>query len=371
MTVLGFDTSNYTSSVALVGAAGEVLEDGRKRLVVKPGGRGLRQSEALFQHWENLPELAGPVLREHRLNIGAVAVSDRPRPADGSYMPVFLAGLRYGEAVATALGVPLLRFSHQEGHARAGVRGTCLEYKERFLAWHISGGTSELLFFEEGAARKVGGSKDISFGQLLDRVGVALEAPFPCGAALDVMATGHEAGMGAEADGVRQMVGAPVLSAIAVDGLSFNLSGIETQALREIERLKSRENTEKRPAREGIPFSAGGLVHEVFCRIGSAITAITVSAAAEYGIDKVLFTGGVAASMFLRGSLPAWVEAESVRANRASGPRKTKNGAPAWGGTGAAPRPECVFGDANLSSDNAVGVALLGMDAAQAIAQGC
>ena len=57
LAVLGIDTSCYTTSVAAVTLEGQVLSSVRRLLVVKMGGRGLRQSEGVFQHVQNLPEL--------------------------------------------------------------------------------------------------------------------------------------------------------------------------------------------------------------------------------------------------------------------------------------------------------------------------
>jgi N6-L-threonylcarbamoyladenine synthase len=306
--VLGIDTSNYTSSAALVTADRGVLADARKQLPVKSGERGLRQSEAFFHHVDNIPALAGPLLGEYRARVAAVAVSDKPRPVHGAYMPVFRAGLRFAEAFAAALGAPLFCFSHQEGHIRAALHGTELNRDGPFLAWHISGGTSELLLAESGGSKLsiVGGGKDISFGQLIDRVGVALGMDFPAGARLDALAS--------ETDAQAQAI---KLTRIHRDGLFFNLSGIETQCLR--------------AAKGGV--SAEALSLAVFENIADCLRSIGEEAARAYGVKDILFTGGVSASEFLRGRLSA---------------------------AGSAKAP--VFGEAALSGDNAVGVALLGAE---------
>ena len=55
--VLGIDTSCYTTSVAVLSLEGKLLADERRLLKVKPGRRGLAQSEMVFQHTRNLPEL--------------------------------------------------------------------------------------------------------------------------------------------------------------------------------------------------------------------------------------------------------------------------------------------------------------------------
>ena len=54
---LGIDTSNYTTSVCLYDAdSGKVISK-RRLLPVKDGELGLRQSDAVFHHVQQLPDL--------------------------------------------------------------------------------------------------------------------------------------------------------------------------------------------------------------------------------------------------------------------------------------------------------------------------
>jgi len=147
---LSIDTSNYTTSVAAVDADGNIVADERQLLKVDQGERGLRQSQALFQHIVALPELIKKVtdiIHKKNLRICAVAASDRPRPVEGSYMPVFLAGDGYARVISDTLGVPLYEFSHQDGHIMSGIR-SCEGYdllEKEFISVHLSGGTTEIL----------------------------------------------------------------------------------------------------------------------------------------------------------------------------------------------------------------------------------
>ncbi|MDI6823198.1 MAG: O-sialoglycoprotein endopeptidase [Bacillota bacterium] len=189
--ILALDTSCYTTSCALVEASGRARADLRLPLPVPPGGRGLRQAEAVFHHLVQLPRLVERVMevaRREDVRVTAVAASTRPRPPRDSYLPVFRAGEGFGRAVAAALGVPFVELSHQEGHLGAvwnpGLPDTV-------LALHVSGGTTELLRLQGGAAREavsLGTSLDLHAGQFLDRVGVAMGLPFPAGAHLDRLA---------------------------------------------------------------------------------------------------------------------------------------------------------------------------------------
>ena len=306
---MGIDTSNYKTSVAVVDSEKKILCDLRKLLRVKQGERGLRQSDALFQHLENLPPLLEEALSDGRTrDIRAVCTSDRPRPVEGSYMPVFKAGIGFGQAVAAALQVPHYRFSHQEGHIEAIRAYSQFAEKEAFLCYHLSGGTCELLKVEPGSLTKIGGSKDLSMGQVLDRVGVKMGFSFPAGESLDHMAVSAESP-------------SQDLKKIPADGLWFNLSGIETQCGRKLEELRKNETGQE------------SLVRELFDKFVKILIEITEKAADETGLDSVMFAGGVSSSRYVRRRLEQYFERSSI---------------------------EIAFGRPELSQDNAVGTALLG-----------
>jgi len=322
--ILGIDTSNYTTSLAITDVNGTIAADKRKPLSVRQGERGLRQSHALFQHMENLPdmlvELFGLFDKDR---IGAVSASNRPRPVPGSYMPVFKAGVNYGKIVAASLGVPLFGFSHQEGHLEAVIHNSALEEEAEYLAYHLSGGTTELLFVKKGTIEILGGSRDLSFGQVIDRAGVALGMDFPAGREMDCMAVQHRdklsadpiiTGSGSHKENRSE---AGLLKAISIDGLEINLSGIETQFQRKLEKGASQEI----------------LVYELFLNISTCLCRLTESAVSKTGCSRILFTGGVAASSFLRDEIKNFLKDKSI---------------------------SVVFGDPALSSDNAVGAAFLG-----------
>lgn len=169
---VGFDTSNYTTSAAVCDADGEVLLNARTLLPVREGERGLRQSDAVFFHVRNLPDLLGQVRETVRGRVvRAVGCSVSPRRAEGSYMPCFLSGIMAAEAFAAAIDVPVLRFAHQEGHIMAALHSAGAESlltAERFAAFHVSGGTTEVLLVRPRAdgfdTEIAGGSRDLARG---------------------------------------------------------------------------------------------------------------------------------------------------------------------------------------------------------------
>ena len=279
MPVLGLDTSNYTTSAAWFD--GRTGRNSGRLLEVRPGELGLRQSDALFQHVKRLPEVISALTGEEGLTgLQAVGASTRPRAVEGSYMPCFLAGASQGQVLSQVLGVPFYAFSHQQGHlAAAAWSAGRLELLDRpFLAWHLSGGTTELLRVEpeeDGVSLRaeiLGGTSDISAGQLIDRTGVLLGLPFPAGKALDALY--------GQADACRELPG-------EAQRLTFSLSGMENQVKKLLEQGEKPANIAR--------FTLDTVI-EVVLRA-------TQEAQRRYPGLPVLCSGGVASNSQLRAAL--------------------------------------------------------------------
>ena len=272
MPVLGLDTSNYTTSAAVFD--GEGGRNQGRLLEVRPGELGLRQSDALFQHVKHLPEVVEALLGEEGLGtVQAVGASTRPRAVEGSYMPCFLAGASQGQVLSQVLGVPFYAFSHQQGHlAAAAWSAGRLDLLDRpFLAWHLSGGTTELLRVEpeeDGVAVRaeiLGGTSDISAGQLIDRTGVLLGLSFPAGKGVEKLS--------------RQAQKREYYK-VKVNGLTFSLSGMENKVRQMVQRGEE-------------PAEIAWFAQETVCRV---VQACTKAAMEEYPGLPVLCSGGVASN---------------------------------------------------------------------------
>lgn len=304
---IGIDTSCYTTSVACTDGKSIVFSKGAM-LSVAFGDRGLRQSEGLFQHVKQLPPLLRELLSNiDKADVACVAVSASPTAVPDSYMPVFLAGLGQAETLAAALDVPMIRADHQSGHIRAALYGneTLLD-QNRFFAVHISGGTTDLLIVEPHRdapyrIETIGRSTDLHAGQFVDRVGVALGMPFPAGKHLEALA--HTA----EQKNVKL--------ASAVKGMDCSFSGAESEAQRLLHTVPDAE-----------------LAYGVYDCLARSLSKMFAQAVQTYGDLPFLVCGGVASSGLLRTMLQ----------KRFSG--------------------RLYFGKPELSSDNAVGVALIGAD---------
>lgn len=304
---VGFDTSNYRTSAAAVTLDGEILVNYRELLPVSEGERGLRQSEAVFAHIRQIRNCEEALRRGLAgARIVAVAASVRPRDGEDSYMPVFQVGHTVGSMLAAATGVPFYETTHQRGHLAAAMRGTGLKPEEKLLALHLSGGTTDLLEADEKTIRTIGGSGDLHAGQLVDRAGVAMGLGFPSGEALEALAArGRSEGR--------------LGCSLEKGDLVCHLSGAETKVQQCI--------------REG-SLSREDIAREIYDLLARTVVRMLRAGSAATGIRKALAAGGVASSPLLR----------QLIAERAA---KTRG------------CPEIVFGDPELSGDNAAGVAVI------------
>ena len=301
--ILGIDTSNYTTSAALLDLKDGKIYQAKQLLPVKPGEAGLRQSDAVFHHTRQLPEQLEqlkPVLQND--TICAVGVSSRPRNLDGSYMPCFLTGLGMARGIALTQHLPLHITSHQIGHVLAALYSAGrLELRHRpFLAFHVSGGTTDSLYCAPDAAELLkitpcGTSLDLKAGQAIDRVGLMLGLQFPCGKALEQLAAGCT-----EKVSVR-----PVTR-----GMDCCLSGLENQCRKLLENGTAKETVAK------------------FCllTVAETVRAMTRAALQNYGDLPVIYAGGVMSNRLIRPIISRQID--------------------------------CAFAEPDFACDNAAGVAV-------------
>ncbi len=303
---LGVDTSNYTTSLSLV-CEGEVIANVRRLLPVKEGEKGLRQSDAVFLHTKALPELSKELFSSvdiSQAKLCAVGVSSRPRDAEGSYMPCFLAGYSYASAIAHSHNIPMYTFSHQAGHISAAVYSSekevsCFE-DSPFISFHVSGGTTEALYTEFNGetylCKVIGGTNDASCGQIIDRAGVMMGISFPCGKELDAIS----------GDSTKKLP----LTVSCKDGY-FSMSGLENK----VQKLLS-DGEEK-----------SDIAMFLFRSIASSLKKSSEYLRQVYGTLPILYAGGVMSNSVIRRELSSL--------------------------------SDVYFASPDLSSDNACGTALL------------
>lgn len=307
--ILGIDTSHYRTSLSLADTRGNLLDDQRRWLDVPKGSRGLQPSEAVFQHVQQMPLFMDKLsFQPHELV--AVCASTAPRPVPGSYMPVFRVGESFARTLSATLDVPFYSTTHQEGHiAAAEGSASSTPAASSFIAVHLSGGTSELLFCQRKqtgyAIEKKGGTTDLHAGQLIDRLGVALGLSFPAGPHLERLAHTSEGAFSVPS---------------SVRGFDFSFSGPTTALLRALERDEVPHADLARAAEKCI----ANTLEKVLCHTLETLK-----------IRDVFIVGGVAANAFIRERLKQRLE------HPARGAR-------------------LFFADPVFSGDNAFGVARIG-----------
>ena len=277
---LGIDTSCYTTSCAIIDSDFHILGEARKLLEVKPGERGLQQSNMVFQHTKALPKL---MLELPQVPISGIGVSGFPRREENSYMPAFMVGLGQGETLSHILNVPLHIFAHQENHILAALRDLEHIPTEPFLALHLSGGTTELVYCHyqgEGIFEShiIGGSKDLQGGQYVDRIGVAMGLPFPAGKHLESLAlqtTEYE----------------PLPSSMKDGWISF--AGPCSAAMRRINKTMS-------------DLDKSNLARAVFTSMGNALEKMITYHIKEKPVHTLIAVGGVMSNSLLRNRLETY-----------------------------------------------------------------
>ena len=310
--IIGIDTSCYTTSIAAISLEKSIILNEKIMLNVKENSNGLRQSEGVFQHINNLGELSEKLNYLHdNYNIVGVCVSKKPRPIENSYMPVFTVGYNFGKFMANSLNCKFYETTHQENHIEASLLNSKINNRDRFLSVHMSGGTTEILLLNrnknstEYNIEIVGGTKDISFGQLIDRIGVKLGYRFPAGKYIDKNAISCE----------RKILNG--LKTSVKDGY-MNLSGLENQINKIIDS-------------EDCKYISKLLLEAVVRNMYKSLIYISKL----YNINEVVFCGGVAASEYVRTNLSIKLRREKIYSH---------------------------FTKSEYSTDNACGCAIIGVD---------
>lgn len=298
---LGIDTSNYTTSIALCDECGRVLQ--KKRLLpVKNGERGLRQSDAVFHHTKAYPELLNELFENIDEKIEAVGVSVSPTTEKGSYMPCFLVGESFASSLSSVLNIPLFKFSHQQGHIVAALYSADkLELlNERFIAFHVSGGTTDAVLCENDNGNlkitPISSSNDLKAGQAVDRIGVKIGLQFPCGKELEKLALKSTK---------------TYKFKIKLFNGDCSLSGLENKCLKMLEDGESQEDVAK----------------FLFCYIAETLSSMVSDIFLKYGELPLVFAGGVMSNTIIKDILKS--------------------------------RFSAFFAEPEFSSDNAAGIAVL------------
>lgn len=275
---IGIDTSNYTTSCAICSEDGIILENYKALLPVKEGENGLRQSDAVFAHVKNFELISSYIKEKHAdYEIVAIGYSAYPRDCENSYMPCFLVGKAVAQMISALYNIDIYKFSHQMGHIQAAVYSSDVQINEDFIAFHVSGGTTEILHVTPHnntyLIKQIGGSIDLHAGQAIDRIGVKMGLNFPCGREMEAYA-------------IKNSEKIPPIKS-CVNGYECNISGLENLA------LKLYAKTE----------SISLVSAYVFEFISKTLIKLTENLRKEYINKKIIFAGGVMSNSIIQNNL--------------------------------------------------------------------
>lgn len=307
--IIGIDTSCYTTSIAAISLDKEVIFNKKIMLKVKDNSNGLRQSEAVFQHVNNLGEISSEISSiVEKYNVCGICASTKPRPVEKSYMPVFTVGSNFGKLFSSLNNCHFYETTHQENHIEASLLTNKIKNENKFLSVHMSGGTTEILLIHNNGLNYdveiVGGTKDVSFGQLIDRIGVKMGYKFPAGKYLDE-----------DAINCNEKIEFGLKTSVK-DGY-MNLSGIENQ----INKIINDYNKE---------YISKLLLDTISRNIIKSILYISK----KHNINEIVFAGGVSASKYVSNKVKNELRKSNI---------------------------ESYFTKGEYSTDNAVGCAIIGL----------
>lgn len=279
MVFLGLDTSNYTTSAAIINMQDMTAVQRKMLLPVKQGELGLRQSDAVFHHIKQMPQIISGLFEEYSVTLSAIGVSYRPRNIEGSYMPCFLCGEGLADSLGTVMKLPVHKTSHQTGHILAALfsAGKLELLRRKFIAFHVSGGTTDCLLVSKDDEniiniKEIGSSLDIKAGQAIDRVGLMLGLEFPCGKELEKLAEKSDRKYSPK---------------IVLKGGNCCLSGLENKCRKMIDDGEASENV----ARFCLEF------------VRCTIDAMTHYARDNYGDLPIIYAGGVMSDKLIKNGL--------------------------------------------------------------------
>jgi N6-L-threonylcarbamoyladenine synthase len=301
--VLGIETSCDDTACAVLDGDGRVLASvvSSQMAAHRPFG-GVVPEIASREHLVNWPqvshralELAGARMSE----IDVVAATRGP-----GLVGALLVGLSLGKAVAFALDRPFHGVHHLEGHLFSpflAAPGEAPEaVPEGFIGLVVSGGHTNLFAVRGGEVTTLGETRDDAMGEVFDKVGKRLGLPYPQGPKVDALAE----------EGNPEAF--PFSVPFTGDDLDFSYSGLKSQTLLEIERLRERGvsvdlSDGAEPPREVLDLLAGfrqGAVRQILSRLRRLHR--------KQEIKLLAVSGGVAANRLLRREVTTWAAREGI-----------------------------------------------------------
>ncbi len=240
-------------------------------------------------------------------DVDAVAVTAGP-----GLMGALVVGVAAAKALSAYLGKPLYGVNHLVGHVAVDL----LDHgplPQPALALLVSGGHTSLLHVEDVATSitEIGSTIDDAAGEAYDKVARLLGLAYPGGPVIDKAA--------AEGDptAIRFPRGLTARHDLEKHRFDFSFSGLKTAVARWVEQRRL----------EGKDIPVADVAASFQEAVADVLTAKTVDAARQYGVDSILIGGGVAANSRLRTLLEERAAAAGFEVRRPRPALCTDNGA--------------------------------------------
>lgn len=202
-----------------------------------------------------------------------------------------LVGVSAAKALAYALGVPLIKVNHIQGHIAANFIAFD-KLEPPFLALVASGGHTSIIRVEDyNTFVPVSATMDDAIGEAFDKVARILGLPYPGGPEIDKRAKLGNA----------NIKFCPNLHARA--DLAYSFSGLKTAVVNYVHNLRQRgEELQINDICASFTAEAIGYTVDTF-----------IKCATEYGLTRAVLAGGVAANSALRARLTEQCESCGIK----------------------------------------------------------
>lgn len=286
MRILGIETSCDDTSIAVVNERrGKFVIESQvtaSQILIHRKYGGVVPEVAAREHAVTiLPTLRAALARAKKtwVDIDAIAVTGGP-----GLNTALLVGVETARTLAYALGKPVVRVNHIEGHILSIFGGPdAHRVKLPAVALIVSGGHTELIYIKHvGNYRLLGATVDDAVGEAFDKTAKVLGLPYPGGPAIAKLAE----------HGNPEAIVFP-RSFMTPGNLDFSYAGLKTSVLYHVQKNK--------PTKKQLPDIAASFQAAAI----APLVAKTVGAVKKTGARSVLLGGGVAANTLLRRELAA------------------------------------------------------------------
>ena len=247
---------------------------------------GVVPEVASRHHIENITIVIEECLRKANMTIDemdAIAVTYGP-----GLIGSLLIGVQAAKTLAYLYQKPLVPVHHIAGHIYANNLVEKMQFP--LIALVVSGGHTELIYMKEAYSfEKIGGTLDDAVGEAYDKVARVIGLPYPGGPAVDKLA--HQG---------KDTYELPL--PLDDETYDFSFSGLKSAVINLSHNEQQRGNEIRK---EDLACSFQNRVVEI-------LTKKTIRALQEYGVDRLIVAGGVAANQGLRERLQKLCEEEKI-----------------------------------------------------------